>query len=141
MKLSDAAVAMSSLLEEPSPAVLVLYRPDGEAIVSPVWFRVEGDAFEVVVAATDPKLGHLQRDPRCVLLVFETRPPFRGIQIRGKATVNPDQGSVVRRAIASRFLGAERGSAYADLSRRPPGYVVRLPTSEARAWDLADKLP
>lgn len=28
-----------------------------------------------------------------------------------------------------------------DPSRRPPGFVVRLPTTAARAWDLVDKLP
>jgi hypothetical protein len=29
----------------------------------------------------------------------------------------------------------------ADLARRPPGFVIRLPVAGARAWDLSDKLP
>ena len=141
MKLADAALEMRSLLDAPSPAVLTLYGEDGEAIVSPVWFRVHGDAFEVVVAIADHKLEHLRRDPKCVLVVFETQPPFRGVRVRGRATLTPDDGAQVRLAIASRYLGAERGGAYSDLARRPPGVVVRLPTSAARAWDLGDKLP
>jgi glucuronate isomerase len=40
---------LRSLLEAPSPAVLMTYRPDGSADVSPVWFRYTGEAFEVVV--------------------------------------------------------------------------------------------
>jgi PPOX class probable F420-dependent enzyme len=130
-----------SLLDAPSPAVLTLYREDGEAIVSPVWFRVHGDAFEVVVAVTDRKLAHLRRDPRCVLLVFETVPPFRGVQVRGRATLTPDEGARARRAIAARYLGDERGARYADLERRPPGVVISLPLTDARAWDLRASLP
>jgi len=38
------------------------------------------------------------------------------------------------------YLGPEGGRAYADPARRPPGFVIRLPMSAARAWDLADRL-
>ena len=93
---------MRSLLDAPAPAVLTLYRADGEAFVSPVWFRVNDDAFEVVVAITDHKLEHLRRDPRCVLLIFESVPAFRGVSVRGRATLVPDTGSQARLAIASR---------------------------------------
>ena len=69
-----------SLLEAPSAAVLVTYRRDGSADVSPVWFRFTGAAFEVVVAKGDVTLSHLTRDPRAVLMVFEAGPPFRGVK-------------------------------------------------------------
>jgi PPOX class probable F420-dependent enzyme len=140
MKLDVASPELRSLLDAPSPATLTLYRGDGEAITSPVWFRVHDDAFEVVVAATDQKLEHLRRHPRCVLLVFESVPPFRGVEVRGQATIQKDEGARARLAIASRYLGPEGGRAYADPARRPPGFVIRLPMSAARAWDLADRL-
>jgi len=140
MRLDLAAAELRSLLDAPSPATLTLHREDGEAITSPVWFRVHDDALEVVVASTDHKLEHLRRDPRCVLLIFEAVRPFRGVQVRGRATIEPDEGARTRLAIASRYLGPEDGRAYADLARRPPGFVVRLPLSAARAWNLADKL-
>ncbi len=44
-------------------------------------------------------------------------------------------------AIASRYLGAERGRRYADVARRPPGVVVSLPAAGARTWDLHRTLP
>ena len=47
----------------------------------------------------------------------------------------------MRLAIVSRYLGPDAGLAYADLDRRRPGFVIRLPVREARLWDLADKLP
>ncbi len=141
MKLDHATASVRSLLDDPSPAVLVLRRQDGEPIVSPVWFRVVDDAVEVVVAITDGKLEHLRRDPCCTLMVFEAVPPFRGVQVRGVADLVPDEGARTRLAIASRYLGAERGARYADPARRPPGVVVRLSLADARAWDLSDKLP
>lgn len=135
------ATVPRSLVDAPSPATLTLYREDGEAITSPVWFRLDGEAFEVVVAGTDRKLEHLRRDPRCVLLIFEAVRPFRGIHVRANATIAPDDGAQVRLAIASRYLGPDGGRAYADLDRRPPGFVIRLPVAGMRTWDLADKLP
>lgn len=141
MRLDLASAELRSLLDAPSPATITLYGEDGEAITSPVWFRVHDDKFEVVVAATDHKLERLRSDPRCVLLIFESTRPFRGVEVRGRATIEPDQGARSRLAIASRYLGPEDGDAYADIARRPPGFSVRLPLSAARAWDLADKLP
>lgn len=141
MKLDPFDPALRSLLGAPSPATMTIHRDDGRAITSPVWFQVAGDTVEVVVAEADPKLGHLRRDPRCALLIFETSPPFRGIEIRAEVLITPDEGARVRRAIASRYLGFEDGEAYADLARRPPGFAVSLALSSARAWDLSDKLP
>jgi pyridoxamine 5'-phosphate oxidase-like protein len=70
-----------SLLDGPAPAVPTTYRRDGTALVTPVWFRCHEDAFEVVIAVDDVKLGQLRRDPRCSLLVFEAVAPFRGIEV------------------------------------------------------------
>jgi hypothetical protein len=67
--------------------------------------------------------------------------PFRGVRVTGAVTLEPDDGANVRLAIASRYLSPESGRAYADLGRRPPGFVIRWPSETATAWDLADKLP
>jgi hypothetical protein len=141
VKLDALDASLASLLSNPSPATLTLYREGGRAITSPVWFRVEGDWFELVVAASDRKLDLLSADPRCSLLVFEAVKPFRGVQVTGEATIVPDEGARTRLAIASAYLGPEGGRAYSDLARRPPGFVIRLPVADARAWDLSDKLP
>ncbi|MBA2634717.1 MAG: pyridoxamine 5'-phosphate oxidase family protein [Chloroflexi bacterium] len=58
----------------------------------------------------DRKLEHLRRDPRCVLLIFETVPPFRGVRVRGRATIEPDTNATTRLAIASRYWEARRGA-------------------------------
>ncbi len=132
---------MRSLLEGPSPAVLSTYREDGSALVSPVWFRWIDGSFEIVILEGDVKLRHLERDPRCGLVVFEAVPPFRGVEVVGAGELSSGDVAGVRAAIAARYLGAERGRRFVEARRDRPGVVLRLPVDEPRAWDLAAILP
>lgn len=127
--------AVRPLLEAASPAVLTLYRADGSALVSPVWFRVHGDDAEVVIAEGDGKLAHLARDPRCLLVIFETTPPLRRVEVRGEAALTGDGVAEARLAIASRYLGPEGGRRLVE-HRGDRGFVLRLPMRDARVWSL-----
>lgn len=130
-----------SLLEGPSPAVLTTYRKDGTALVSPVWFRFTGAAFEVVVAEGDVKLRHLARDPRVVLVVFEAVPPFRGIELRGAAELVHGDVTDARASISSRYLGADAGARFTARRAAKPGVLVRVRADVVRTWDLRAILP
>src|SRR5918999_4320686 len=113
----DWLARMQSLLEAPSAAVLTTYRKDGSALVTPVWFRWNDGAFHVVIAKGDVKLAHLSRDPRCILVVFETVPPFRGIEVRGVPELIDRDVTEERVQIAGRYLGSERGGHYAGMRK------------------------
>jgi PPOX class probable F420-dependent enzyme len=130
-----------SLLDAPSPAVLTTYRKDGSALTSPVWFRWTGEAFEIVIARGDVKLRHLERDPRCVLVVFETAVPFRGVEVRAEAALHDGDMASIRRSIAGRYLGAEAGARFAMQRVSRPGVLLRLVPEQPRVWDLAGMLP
>jgi len=130
---------LRSLLDAAAPAVLLTYRAEGSADVSPVWLRVAGEAFEVVVAKNDRKYGHLQRDPRAVLMVFEATPPFRGVKIRANVELDGEGVEEARRAISTRYLGPETAETF--VAARGAGVIVRLPASAARSWDLSGILP
>jgi PPOX class probable F420-dependent enzyme len=130
-----------SLLEAPSPAVLTTYRKDGSANVAPVWFRWGEEGFEVVIAKGDIKLRHLARDPRCVLVVFEAVPPFRGVEVRGVSQLVECDVSSARAAIAGRYLGVDAGARYAEQRRSRPGVLLRLACDSPRIWDLLAILP
>ncbi|MEO6577282.1 MAG: pyridoxamine 5'-phosphate oxidase family protein [Candidatus Limnocylindria bacterium] len=139
MTPGDPMETMRPLAEAPSAAVLVVRQEDGSPLVTPVWFRVSGDAFEVVIAAGDRKLAHLRRDPRCVFLVFETTPPFRGAEVHADAELSGENVEETRLAITTRYLGTEGARRF--VAARGPGFVVRLPISAARTWDLGGILP
>jgi PPOX class probable F420-dependent enzyme len=132
---------MSSLLEAPSAAVLTTYRKDGTALVSPVWFRWNDGAFEVVIARENVKLRHLARDPRCVLVVFEAVRPFRGVEARGVAELVECDVGPVRASIAGRYLGADAGVRFADSRSSVPGVLLRLAPEVPRVWDLSAIVP
>ena len=127
---------VKSLLEAPSAAVLATYRRDGSVKLSPVWFRHEGDYFEVVIASDDVKLKHIRRDPRVTLLVFESTPPFRGVQVSEEAVVTSEGLDEVRRSITSRYLDDESSKAFTE-GRQGNGAVIRIPSRTAKSWDLA----
>jgi PPOX class probable F420-dependent enzyme len=133
--------SVRSLLEAPSPAVLTTYRRDGSANVSPVWFRFADGAFEVVIAEGDVKLRHLARDPRCVLVVFEAIPPFRGVEVRGAPELIRRDVTSERAAIAGRYLGEDGGQRFAAARKTKPGVLLRLAPEKPRIWDLSAILP
>ena len=121
--------------------MLATTRKDGSPYASPVWFRWTGEAFEVVIALGDVKLRHLERDPRCSLLIFEAVAPFRGVEVRGEATLAHCDVSGIRRAIAGRYFGPESGERFAAARRSKPGVLLRFVPVEPRIWDLGDILP
>lgn len=128
----------AALLAEPCPAVLTTYRPDGSALTSPVWVGLGEEAFEIVMVAHDGKVRNLQRDPRCLLVMFEVRPPFRGVEARGNAIIETGQRpSEARRSIASRYLGDEAGERFTNARADVPSVIVRVPSANARTWDLS----
>ena len=129
-----------ALLEAPSAAVMAVYRADGTILMTPVWFRADDEWIEIVIAEGDAKLERLRADPRCVFMAFETVPPFRGLRMEAEAALSTDGVRLARLAIASRYLGAEKGQQYVE-QRTKPGVVVRLPLSSARTWDLQPILP
>jgi hypothetical protein len=129
-----------SLLEAPAPAVLTTYREDGSALVSPVWFRWSDGAFEVVIGAGDVKLRHLAANRECILVVFESVPPFRGVEVRGTADLIEGDVAPARREIAGRYLGEDAGARFAA-ERTKPGVLLRLAAGEPRVWDLSRILP
>src|SRR4029078_6206927 len=100
-------------------------------------FRWTGEAFEIVIALGDVKLRHLERDPRCVLVVFETVRPFRVVEGRGEAALETGDVTEIRRSIAARYLGDDAGARFAAARVARPGVLGRRIPDQPRIWDLA----
>jgi len=127
---------LGDLLELPIVAVLATYRRDGTVLLSPVWHEWRDGGFNVVTGSHDVKVGHLRRDRRASIVVYEDDPPNRGIEVRTEAQLTPlDDRSVVAR-VAGRYLGGEEGEQYAQTSG--DDLLIRLEPGNLRAWDFAD---
>ena len=127
---------LGDLLELPLVAVLATHRTDGSLLLSPVWHEWLDSGFDVVTGHDDVKARHLRRDPRATILVYEHTPPYRGIEVRGRATLTEEGAADVVRRVAVRYLGEERGAAYA--AQGGDDLLIRLEPDVVRAWDFVD---
>jgi PPOX class probable F420-dependent enzyme len=137
MRKSMAIEDLGGLLDRPIVATLATYRRDGSVLLSPVWHEWRDGGFNVVAEDRDIKAQHVRRDPRAVLVVYESNPPYTGVEIRCHARLSPDGAADTERRLAVRYLGADRGMAYAA-RRRSPEVIIRLEPGEMRTWDFAD---
>jgi PPOX class probable F420-dependent enzyme len=127
---------LGDLVELPLVAVLATYRADGTVLLSPVWHEYRDGGFNVCSSMGDGKVRHLAGDPRAVLLVAESLPPYRGVELTTRVTLTQVGVTDTVRRIAVRYLGRAAGEAYAESA--PDDVVVRLEPGRVRAWDFAD---
>ena len=131
---------LGDFVREPCCATLATYRSDGTVLLSPVWHEWVDGGFNVVTLASDVKAKHLRRDPRAGLVVAENSPPYCGIEVSARAALRDDAGARTLARIAVRYLGAERGEAYARAAAEEALVVVRIEPGRLRIWDFADEL-
>lgn len=128
---------LGDLLELPFLAVLATYRRGGSVLLSPVWHEWRDGGFNVVTRSADGKARHLQRDPRANIVVCEHTMPYRGVELQTTARLVTAGVDEATRRIASRYLGAAAGAAYAE--RAEDDVIVRLEPGMLRTWDFADE--
>ena len=129
---------LGDLLDQPLVAVLATYRQDGTVLLSPVWHEYRDGGFNVCTSSGDVKVRHLRRDPRATLLVAESRPPYRGVELRTNATLSFESVRETVQRIAIRYLGERAGRSFADSGA--DDVMLRLDAGAVRAWDFADEM-
>jgi len=136
MRKGLAVDDLGNLVELPLLAVLASYRRDGTVLLSPVWHEWRDGGFQVITRSRDVKAAHLRRDPRASIVLCEHTPPYRGIEVRCEVKLITEGASEAVKRIASRYLGAQAGDAYAE--RACDDLLIRLQPGELRAWDFVD---
>ncbi|MDP9483397.1 MAG: TIGR03618 family F420-dependent PPOX class oxidoreductase [Chloroflexota bacterium] len=130
---------LGDLLERPLLATLATRRIGDSILLSPVWHEWRDGAFIITVEADDGKLRHVERDPRVTIVVAESEPPYRGLEIRGTAEVLPlGYGTTIRR-IGRRYIGPAADRMWSEDD--DTGVVLRIAPGDLRAWDFADDYP
>jgi len=130
---------LGDLLERPLLATLATFRQDGSVLLSPIWFAWRDGGFVFAIGANDAKGRHLRREPRATLVVAENEVPYRGIEVNGTASIDEDPAVALEvfRRIAVRYLGQERGRAFAGDSGEGL-HLVHLAPGRLRTWDFVD---
>jgi hypothetical protein len=73
------------------------------------------------------------------LVLAEDSPPYRGIEIAGRARLSEDIGPSLVTRLAVRYLGAERGNAWARVAAKEALLLIRIEPGRLRVWDFADE--
>jgi PPOX class probable F420-dependent enzyme len=71
-------------------ATLATEGADGHPQVTPLWFLADGDTIRISLNTSRQKTKNLQANPACTLLILDLANPYRYLEIRGDATIEPD---------------------------------------------------
>ena len=130
---------LGDLLDKPLVAVLATLRMDGTVLLSPVYYEWRDGGFNIWVERQNVKARHLRRDPRATILVAESDPPLRAVEVRGLARFIEEDVSETALRIVTRYEGP--ADAAADVAAlRGADVIVRIEPGDIRAWDYADEL-
>ncbi|BBX31893.1 PPOX class F420-dependent protein [Mycolicibacterium mageritense DSM 44476 = CIP 104973] len=138
-ELSDDVIAFLS--EGTRTAVLGWVAADGRPLAAPVWFVVDGGELVFNTGKDTAKGRALARDPRVVLCVDDSTPPFAFVQVQGVASLSedPDELLDIATRTGGRYMGADRAEEFGRRNGVPGELVVRVkPTKVHAAFDVAD---
>ena len=70
-------------------AVLTTVNADGTPLQTPIWYLYRDHLIYMRTAEESTKARNIRRDPRVSLCVQDERPPYRGVTVRGTASLEP----------------------------------------------------
>jgi PPOX class probable F420-dependent enzyme len=138
-KLYDDVIAFLS--EGTRTGLLGYLASDGRPLVAPVWFVVDGGDLAFNTGKDTAKGRALARDPRVVMCVDDSQPPYSFVQVQGIATIGEDPQDVLDIATRTggRYMGAERAEEFGRRNGVPGELVVRItPTKVLKAFNVAE---
>ena len=121
-------------LLDASVATIATVGPDGRPQVSAVWFLTEDGVVKVSLNVARQKTKNLAANPAVTVFILDPANPARYVEIRGDATLDPDDDY----AFASR-LGGKYGGADLRAMDGPDGrrVVVTVDPVRINAVDLS----
>jgi hypothetical protein len=76
---------------------------DGYPQVSEVWFLVEDGQVALSLNTRRQKVKNLQTEPNCTVLLLDLQNPYRYLEIRGTAVVEPDDDRVFAERVGAKY--------------------------------------
>jgi PPOX class probable F420-dependent enzyme len=116
--LLDAQVATLATLGDEGPQL------------SELWFLAEDDTVRLSLNTTRQKVKNLQRRPACSLLILDLANPYRYLEIRADAEIEPDHEYAFAARLGAKYQADVRDNDGPGESR----VVVTLHPRRVRAW-------
>ncbi len=113
-------------------ATLATVGDDGYPQLSEVWFLAQGDQIALSLNTARQKLRNLETEPACTLLILDLANPYRYVEVRGTAVVEPDDDFAFARQVGAKY-GADLREHDVPGDRRA---IVRIVPVRVRAVDM-----
>jgi PPOX class probable F420-dependent enzyme len=84
-------------------ATLATVGEDGYPQLSEVWFLAQGDQVALSLNTARQKLKNIETEPACTLLILDVANPYRYVEIRGTAVVEPDDDMEFARQVGAKY--------------------------------------
>jgi PPOX class probable F420-dependent enzyme len=91
------------LLEKSQVAILTTKGPDGFPQTTALWFLVEDGAVELSINTSRQKARNLERDDACSVFFIDPENPYRTLEIRSRAKVEPDPDYRLADKVAEKY--------------------------------------
>jgi PPOX class probable F420-dependent enzyme len=91
------------LLTAPGVVILTTINPDGTPQTSALWFLLDEDGkLKLSLNRSRQKAKNLERNPNVTLFFIDLNNPYRTLEVRGKAVVDPD-GSALAEKVSAKY--------------------------------------
>lgn len=76
---------------------------DGFPQVTEIWFMYDEGELKLSLNDSRRKTRNLQRDPRCTLFLLDVTNPYRYLEVRGNARIEPDEDYSFARKFGEKY--------------------------------------
>lgn len=129
---------IESLLEAPEIGVLATADGKGRPEGSPVWFDYSAGVIRILVHRDSRKASNIRENPHVSFTVDTRRSPYRGVILRGTATLSGPQ-PMLRRRLAAKYLGPAAADRYLAKTARydQEDALVTIRVTSRSSWDYS----
>src|ERR1700755_2611675 len=100
--MTDFPATHSDLLDAQFASLATIGR-DGFPQITEIWFLYDEGELKLSLNDSRLKTRHLQRDPKCGLLILDLQVPYRYLEVRGNARVEPDDDYAFARKLGAKY--------------------------------------
>jgi PPOX class probable F420-dependent enzyme len=135
-RMTDSEI--EKLLRSPEMGVLSTADAEGRPEGTPIWFDWDAGHVRILVHHASRKARNIRENPNVALTVDTRQSPYRGVVLRGTATLSgPDPA--LRRRLAARYLGEEIGKKYIETTASfdTDDVLVTMRVTSRYSWDYS----
>jgi PPOX class probable F420-dependent enzyme len=92
-------------------AVLGTVGPDGEPVLTPIWYLFRDGKVLMRTGKDSAKAKNIAKDSRATICVQDERAPYRSVTVYGRVMIGPEEAGLGA-TVARHYLGAIAGAAY-----------------------------